>query len=168
MPRAKAKPNADTAAPNDPAPTGAPSRGSPSASAKGPTLDLSKYRKAAAAPAAVAAGEEKVEKPKRDRRPKVGWAELAGIDGVRIADYWTGTSEYGPYVGASLLMPDGAECVALAQGKTQAGAALMAAISDGRLNGLDADPPVPVPVHVRARKSRDHPEGRPMALLTIG
>lgn len=148
------------------APTGNPSGAEPTTKAAvGPKLDLSRYARGPGAPPEAPTPTA----PQRERRPKVEWGELAGIPGILVTDVWTGPSKFGTYVGAELRMPDGAQAVALTQADSVAGSALVAELNAGR---FDPDPATgtfsPVPVHVRARISKEHPTGRPMAMLTFG
>ncbi|MCI4320538.1 MAG: hypothetical protein L3K23_10505 [Thermoplasmata archaeon] len=167
-----------TPPPNEPAPTG-----SPSAPATPATLDLSKYRREAAAPAAATPAPSTA--PQREQYPLVAWSDLGGIDGLMVVDVWAGQSEPKPpqnqsyaYVGANLKFPDGAMATALTGSDTVAGSALTAALNGGTFDKFLANGEmVPVPVHVRNRPSRPRPDpknptkmvqGRPMSFLTFG
>jgi hypothetical protein len=148
MPRGR-KPNAETPPTNTP--TAKP----------GTTIDLAKYprvgagtnAKPAATPAASA---------ERAARPRVKFEELAGIAGLRMSDAFEDVNDtYGPYVGATVTFPDGAEALVLTSASTRAGKAVRAKVDSG---AFDAEG-VSLPFTATARPSPNHPEGRPMIIV---
>lgn len=138
------------------------------------TLDLNAYRTAPTEDPKDAAQSE----ANAQRNPKVHWADLAGIEGLRIVDFWRGaTEEFGEYAGSVIQLPargkaPATDVTALANLKTQAGIALGAAEMRGAFDHL-GEPNVPgVQVRVRLRKTTgvgdDGKPKKPMVLLTIG
>src|SRR5579863_4997873 len=94
MPKGKAQTSPPTPTDGGSAPPAA-SKGSPSGAAK-PTLDLAKYRREAAAPAATPSAKAERPKIEREQLPLVSWADLGGIDGLFVTDVWAAMSKVTP------------------------------------------------------------------------
>jgi hypothetical protein len=126
----------------------------------GSTLDLSKYPKLS--DVATPAPDTTDAQPAREQRERVSFGNLAGIAGLKLTDVFEGNNdEYGPFMGGTVVFPDGAEALALTSVKTAAGGELRRKLDAGAFDTDGAR----VAFHVVARKSRSFPDGRPMALI---
>lgn len=142
----------------------------------GTATDLDAYRRAAGAEPAAPARAEPTDGQRRERakRERVEWGNLAGIPNLRIVDHWSDTNEtYGDYHGTVVKLPKvgnapAKNVLAITSSKTRAGRFLTKKEEAGAFDDLDGTEEVTLPVTVRARKSPDHPEGRPMVILRIG
>lgn len=158
-PTPPAKGAGSTPTTNDPAKGGA-ATGSPPSS----TFDVKAYRKAQDQGASPPTQEP------APRGPKVKWADLAGLDGFAATDPFEGVSpEFGPWSACTIVAPDGKTATAISSQSSGPGAALHAAIMDGRFD----EPKARVPIHVRTMESTknvDPKTGKPFVrvLVTFG
>jgi hypothetical protein len=156
MPKAST-PNAAKPQPKATKPTTAPKAGT--------TIDLAKYPRVGAPGAPAAKNATPDESAQRAARPRVKFEELAGIAGLVMSDAFEDVNDtYGPYVGATVTFPDGAEALVLTSASTRAGKSVRAKVDSG---AFDAEG-VKLPFTATARPSPNHPEGRPMIIVRFG
>ena len=140
----------------------------------GKAIDFDAYRTAQPEPVErKREPKDEAETAARAKRDRANWENLAYIDGLSVVDQFSDVNEqYGPYQACLVRMPARGsnptmDVLVITNEETRAGKVVASEESSGKFDMLDGSGDHWVPVSVRVKKSRLHPDGRPMVLLTF-